>query len=424
MKMFLFEWKKIMKKKTTWIVLALSILAVMGVYVFNLILADNARNQAINQYDIHLNLILQDADHWALEKDKAMETEDEKLIEEATMRKQNSRSSYETLKAQKAEYENKEWDRVIQQQVDFLEIFAYPPPGQGASFGFEGELISNFTLRATYEEMNYLLSHKIEPFTQNIYGGTMVKTTIYDDFGGRLLEEWKKYTTRYGEQGVYFIYQLIQLLYIPILIVIGCFIFGNTLSSETTRKNNGLRFHQALPLNQSKLFFAKYTTGYLGILLFVLFMIGVPLLVGTVMRGFGSLEYPILVYDGVTTGSKVLNEDDAFHFIALKEYLAQTLLFTIVASLFIYSLYYLVSQFSKEPIFNVIIIGILSFVGMQIQHPYNPFSYLRIDKVITHEIQLQTWNAAFTYTTGIFITLTAGVICTMINFICFKYKSN
>lgn len=154
-------------------------------------------------------------------------------------------------------------------------------------------------------------------------------------------------------------------------------------------------------------------------------MIGVPLLVGTIIHGLGDLDYPVLVYDGYTTEYMEQNAvEDTFHFITLKEYLFKTIGFTLVLSLLIYSMYYLVSQFSKEPIFNSIIIGTLCFVGMQVKHPYNPFSYLDIDKVISHEIQLQTWNSDITYITGLIITFIIGLIFIIINHLGFKYRSN
>ncbi|MFD1174554.1 ABC transporter permease [Oceanobacillus picturae] len=425
MKMFLFEWKKILKKKTTWLLLILSLAATIGIYFFHLSLANNVENKVINQYDFLINLYSQDAEDSRLAKEKAIKEEDEDLIEEMTADEEYYRASSEKYQSFKESYQSGEWEVLYQEELSKLEYIAYPPPGEDASGVTEGGgEITNFTQRATYEERKYMLDHKVDPFIQNsIY--TMYLRTAYEDFDGRTLELWKEETTRYGKQGMYYIYQLIQSLYVPIIILLGCFIFGNTLSSETTKKSHGIRFHQVLPLSQTKLFVTKYLTGYVGILLFIMVMIGVPLLLGTIMHGFGHLDYPVLVYDGPNSEATALNPmEDTFHFISLQEYLTKTLWFTLVMSLLIYSLYYLVSQFSKEPIFNTIIIGILCFVGMLINYPYNPFSYLDIDKVISHEIQLQTWNTDITYITGIMITLVIGLIFTIGNYIRFRSRIN
>ncbi|GAQ18260.1 hypothetical protein OPHB3_2199 [Oceanobacillus picturae] len=425
MKIFLFEWKKILKKKTTWLLLFLSVVATIGIYFFHLSLANNVENKVINQYDFLINLYSQDAENSRLAKEKAIKEDDEDLIEEMTADEEYYRASSEKYQSFKESYQSGEWEVLYQEELNKLEYSAYPPlEGDGVVVTEGGGEITNFTQRATYEERNYMLDHKIDPFIQNtIY--EMYLRTAYEDFGGKTLELWEDETDRYGKQGIYYIYQLIQSLYIPIIILLGCFIFGNTLSSETTKKNNGIRFHQVLPLNQTKLFVAKYLTGYLGILIFLMLMIGAPLIVGTLMHGFGHLDYPVLIYDGYTTEDMWKNAvEDTFHFITLQEYLVKTVWFTLVMSLLIYSFYYMISQFSKEPIFNTIIISILCFVGMQVQHPYNPFSYLNIDKLISHEIQLQAWNTDITYLTGIIIMLVIGLIFTVGNYIRFKSRTN
>ena len=71
----------------------------------------------------------------------------------------------------------------------------------------------------------------------------------------------------------------------------------------------------------------------------------------------------------------------------------------------------------------MIIVGILTFVGTLISHPYNPFSYIDTDKVITHEIQLQTLNTDFTMTMGIIVTLGLSLVFMALNYISFKYNS-
>lgn len=422
MKLFLFESKKIIKNKTTWVLLMLSILAVIGIYLINLSLANSVQKKVTNHNDFLIDLYQQDQVDWEIKKKEAQRTKDEEALEEATFMEEHARSTHEHYLMMKEAYQNEDWKKIFQHELKQLKLFAYPPPEEPADAYFENQEITNFTLRASYEEVKYMLENDIQPFMQNITTN-MYLPTIYDDFSGRTLALWQEETKRYGREGIYYLYQLIQSFYIPIMILVGCFIFGNTFSSDT-KKNNHIRFYQVLPLHRTKLFFTKYVTGYLGLLLFVLIMLGVPIAVGTMMHGFGNLKYPILVYDGYTTEYMNRNiVEDTFHFIPLQKYLAQTLVFAVVMSLLIYTMYFLVSQFIKEPIFNMIIVGFLTFVGTLISHPYNPFSYLDIDKVITHEIQLQTWHTDFTLSTGIVITLLLSFVFKILNYIRFMYKS-
>src|SRR5699024_2442608 len=145
----------------------------------------------------------------------------------------------------------------------------------------------------------------------------------------------------YSTKGVYYLYQLIQNLYLPAVILIGCFIFGNTFSSELQKKTRKIRFHQVQPFKQEQLFIAKFSAGYLVLFLYVIVMIALSLVVATVVDHFGSLDYPVLVYDGYTTNRMIDNENlDTFHFITLNNYLSKAFFLAFTSSLLIYGLYY------------------------------------------------------------------------------------
>ncbi|BAC12229.1 hypothetical conserved protein [Oceanobacillus iheyensis HTE831] len=424
MNVFKFEFKKLFTRKLIWFFISLSIFAIVGIYSLNWILTTNVEKQGLTYYDQQINWWMQDIQYWATEKEKAMEAEDEALIEEATLMEDDARSRHQRYSDLKEAYKNGEWSNIYKGNLEGLEILAYPPPDQPSGSSFEEQPISNFTLRASYEEIKYLLEHNIDSFGSKS-PDSMFLPTIYDDFSGNTLEKWEESTKRYSKQGIYFFYQLIQSFYIPIVILVGCFIFGNTLSLETTKKRPNLQFYKTLPINQSKLFLVKYLTGYLGVFLFLLLMIAIPILVGTIIGGFGDLDYPVLVYDGYTTEYMEVNAvEDTFHFITLQEYLIRTFLFTVFMSLFIYSIYYFISQFIKEPIFNVILVGLIVFGVTLIQHPYNPLSYLDMDKVLTNEVQLQLLNTDYTYITGLIVNIVLSIIFIWTNFITFKVKKD
>lgn len=424
MKLSFFEWKKMVKSKTTWIVFLLSIVAVIGIYFLHLQNTKNVERAVINQYDFLIDLYTDDVEYWKEEKEEALVAKDEDLIEEATMMEEHAYHMSETNILMKQSYLEEDWKVIYQYELENLEPFVNPLPGEVAYYNFEGQAVTDFTLRASYEEINYKKDHNIQPFTQDTTVG-MLFPTAYDEFEGRTLDLWQKTRKRYGKQGLYFAYQLIQKMYIPIIILLGCFIFGNTISIETRTKHKHLSFYKVLPIHQTKLFLSKFITGYLGVLIFVGIMLTIPMFVGAMMHGWGNPDYPILVYDGYTTEHMQTNAvENSFHFITLKKYLFNTIILSISISLLIYSIYFFISQFSKEPIFNVVIVGVLSYVAAKQFQPFNPFSYLDTDKVMTHEIQLQTWNAGFTLITGISLNVSLAFIFLILNYIAFRYRTN
>lgn len=419
----LFEWKKMVKNKTTWIVILLSIMAVIGIYFLHLQNTKNVEETVVNQYDFLIDLYTDDVEYWKEEKEEARIAKDDELIEEATMMEEHAFQMSETNRLMKQSYVEEDWKMIYQYELENLEQFVNPPPDEVAHYNFEGQPVTDFTLRASYEEIKYKKDHDIQPFIQDTTVG-MFLPTVYDEFEGRTLELWEKTRKRYGKQGLYFTYQLIQSMYIPIIILLGCFIFGNTISTETRTKQNQLSFYKVLPIHQTKLIFSKFITGYLGVLTFVGIMVAIPMFVGAIVHGWGDLDYPILVYDGYTTEYMQTNAtEDTFHFITLQKYLLDTLMLTIGISLLIYSIYFFISQFIKEPIFNVLIVGLFAYAATSQMHPFNPFSYLDTDKVVTHEVQLQTWNTSFTFMTGVYVNILIAFIFLFLNYIVFKYRT-
>lgn len=424
MRLYFFEWKKMVKNKITWLVILLSTLAVIGIYLLHLQNTKNVEETIINQYDFLNDLYMDDVEYWKTEKKEALTAKDDELIEEATMMEEHAFNMSETNLLMKQSYLEEDWKMIYQYELENLEPFVHPLPGEVAAYNFEGQPVTDFTLRASYEEIKYKMDHNIQPFIQDTTVG-MLFPTVYEDFEGKTLELWEKTRKRYGKQGLYFGYQLVQSMYIPIIILLGCFIFGNTISTETRTKHKHMSFYKVLPIDQSKLFFSKFITGYLNVFVFACIMLAIPMFVGSIVHGWGDFDYPILVYDGYTTEYMQTNAvEDSFHFITLQRYILDTLVLSIGISLLMYSIYFFISQFIKEPIFNVLIVGLLSYAAASQMHPFNPFSYLDTDKVITHEIQLQTWNTGFTYVTGICLNLSLALIFLFINYIVFRYRSN
>lgn len=91
-----------------------------------------------------------------------------------------------------------------------------------------------------------------------------IPSTIYDAFTGRAEQSWHALTKRYGQTGLYYLYQMMGKYYVLFAILIGLFIFGNTISSESTRKKRGLSFYFGQPICKWALFFAKYSSGLIA----------------------------------------------------------------------------------------------------------------------------------------------------------------
>ncbi|WP_440895945.1 hypothetical protein ACS127_15610 [Amphibacillus sp. Q70] len=420
--LFLFEFKKLLKQKTIWFLVAVTMIAILVLYGFQSVMTATTRQQMLDQYDFLIHLNLESIEGYAHEQEQAIEADDEAWLEEAKIMENNAHQGYEKRLRIKEDYQAGDFEQMLQNQLDFLEVYIDPYNGSGYSIGEQDQLVSNFTHRATYAEKQYLLENQIDPFVQNDYY-TMFLSTAYDDFTGIAQEHWQEITNRYSTKGVYYLYQLIQNLYLPAVILIGCFIFGNTFSSEMQEKTKKIRFHQVLPFEQGRLLIAKFSAGYLALFLYVIVMITLPLIMATVVDHFGSLDYPVLVYDGYTTDVMADNQNlDTFHFITLKTYFSKAFLLAITSSLLIYGLYYFFSQWSREPILTALLTGITCYLGLLIPAPYNPFQYLKIDQVITQEIQLQTWNTAFNFTTGILLTFLIGLLFVLANYKFFKRK--
>lgn len=420
--LFLFEFKKLLKQKTIWFLVGVTMVAILVLYGFQIVMSETTHQQVLDHYDLLINLNLEIAEQLSIEREEAIQADDEAWIEEVIISEDYTHQSYEEWLQLKADYKARNFEQILQKQLDSLEF--YVDPYNEAVHAIVEQPVSNFTQRATYAEKQYLLQNQIDPFVQKgIY--EVFLPTAYDDFTGTAQEVWTEITNRYSTKGVYYLYQLIQNLYLPAVILIGCFIFGNTFSSELQKKTRKIRFHQVQPFKQEQLFIAKFSAGYLVLFLYVIVMIALPLIVATVVDHFGSLDYPVLVYDGYTTNRMIDNENlDTFHFITLNNYLSKAFFLAFTSSLLIYGLYYFFSRWSREPILTTLLTGVTCYLGLLISSPYNPFQYLKIDLVITNEIQLQTWNTGFNFTTGILLTFIVGLLFVLANYKLFKRRFN
>ncbi|BCD30420.1 MULTISPECIES: ABC transporter permease subunit [Bacillus] len=417
--LFQFEFKKYFKKKTTWIAVFTSILFVSSLYFLNYSVAKDIQRGNLSFAQYSVNISQQALKELELQKIEAERNGDVEKITESKLAIQEYQQSLSKKNKWITNYSQGNWQDLYEENVNQLQFMFKSSKGTNSfPLVIEKQNISLFTPRATLEELVLLKKIKAEPFIQNTIH-TPFLFTIYDQFTGSSLEQWEKSTMRYGTTGSLFLYQIIQYYYIPVLILLGCFIFGNNISSEMNNKKRGLHFYYTLPIKRKSLFITKYFSGFLSTIVFVLLMLLIPLLCSYFTKGVGSFNYPVLIYEGSEPnpfGSEYnsLNPTkDQFHFITLKNYFGQVLLLTVLLTFFLYSFYYISSLVLKSLSITTSIVGIITFIGMKsFSSPYNPFTYVNIHSVLTGETATLVFNPSINLSNGIMLTFVLG--CTLL----------
>lgn len=426
MKAFLFECKKIIKKKSAMFALFLSILAVIGLFIFNYSVAKGIEEGNSKKFESLSEIYINFANDAKEEKEKAIEAGDTETAEEMERLVSEYQLSSEKTKQKKIFYENREWKIFHERDLDNLQVFIDNP--DTAEIRIEEQPISYFTLRATYEETKILNEIDSKPYIQNTINQSYLPT-IYDNLTGSSLKQWETQTKRYAREGFSFLVQLIQFFYIPAIVLIGCFIFGNNISSESTKKQRGMNFYRVLPYSKVRFFFAKYISGYLYLFIFSIIMIATPLICSLFTNSLGSIKNPILVYEGSTAPPSIfgnyLNElDDQFHFIEMNEYFWKVALFFIVFSFFMYTFYFLLALLIKNSTITFILLSAITYIGMKVfpASEYNPFIYTDIHRIINGELATLTFNPEISYSTGVILYLVIGVILLILGYLKFHFN--
>ncbi|MEG7844117.1 ABC transporter permease subunit [Bacillus mobilis] len=417
--LFQFEFKKSFKKKTTWIALLTSILFVSSLYFLNYSVAKDIQRGNLSFAQYSVNISQQALKELELQKIEAEQNGDVEKITESKLAIQEYQQSLSKKNKWITNYSQGNWQDIYEENINQLQFMFKSSKGTNSfPLVIEKQNISLFTPRATLEELVLLKKIKAEPFIQNTIH-TPFLFTIYDQFTGSSLDQWEKSTMRYGTTGSLFLYQIIQYYYIPILILLGCFIFGNNISFEMNNKKRGLHFYYTLPIKRKSLFITKYFSGFLSTLVFVLLMLLIPLLCSYFTKGVGSFNYPVLIYEGSEPnpfGSEYnsLNPiKDQFHFITLKNYFGQVLLLTVLLTFFLYSFYYISLLLLKSLSITTSFVGIIAFIGMKsFSSPYNPFTYVNIHSVLTGETATLVFNPSINLSTGVILTFALG--CTLL----------
>ena len=399
-KLLAFEFVKIGKKKTTWAAIAVTALAVIGLYILNYSAAKTADQVNLNMLD----RVIQGFDTYAKEAEANPPSAKDDEGEPDSASFQKLKRKYEN---QKSAYLNGSWKKYYQESVRTLTEYT-----NGLSIkGFEDENINDFTLRATLDERLWIQRHGIEAFTAStIYIPYL--PTIYDTFKGSTLEKWKKDVKRYGITGFSFLYQLMQTYYLQIVILLGCFIFGNGISSEMADKKKGMNFYYALPARRRDIYLAKYISGLASTAVFAGIMIILVLVCSLFTKGIGSLQLPVLIYEGSKPNpfgsefNSLKPSEDQFHFISFQDYLWKALLLAFLLMIVFYTLYFFLSLIVKNSALTLVVLGLAVYTGMNyFPLAYNPFTYADIHKVLNGEAAALAFNPDIRFENGIMVLL-------------------
>ncbi|MGB2991336.1 MAG: hypothetical protein WBB47_01765 [Paenisporosarcina sp.] len=417
---FRFEVKKIWKRKGTWIALFICIFAISALYFFN---KEAARDmEATNQ-----NLIQNRTDQfrqWAAESDAAAEKAKQEgntaTADEQPFMAERFGESIKKYEKLKIAYDIGDWDYIHSTDLEGMQLFVENP--MEAQVSIEEQRVDHFTLRASFEEKQQLLEKGLIPPAQDIFLYSLMPT-LYNEFTGYSAARWEQMTERYGTVGWNILFQFTQYFLIPITILLGAFLFGNSVSSESMRKKRGLHFFQVLPVTKGRVFIAKYLVGLIHTILFTGIIYMMPLLLSLLDRGIGSLAYPVLVYDGpdpIAFGSSppVPNGDyDTFHFISLGDYFLQALWLTLLMAFFIYTVYFFLSLWIRHAGATFLVTGSIMFIGTMVgASAWNPFQYLDVHRIITQENRVLLVDNRYTIQNGLLALGLTGLFLWLMSF--------
>lgn len=421
---FLFEVKKLWKRKTTWFAVLVVLAAISALFYFQQegIRQMEATNEKMfEEYIVFYEQLTEDskAEAEVLKSQGNLEA-----AEESLQRAESYEQARENKIAERQQYYARDWERFYQGDIENLEFIL--DPVNDASMGIEDQNVSNFTLRVAREEKLALLESGADPLLQNPRTYSMMPT-LYDNFTGFALSSWEMSTTRIGTNGWTILMDFVKVHFVPVILLITIFLFGNNVASELRRKRRGLHFFHVQPVSKSRVFWSKYLVGLVHVLAFSLVFLAVPVLLSLLTRGVGSLKFPVLVYDGPNLAdfegrTPVISADyDTFRFIPLSEYFTQSALLALGLAIVGYSLYFLLSFWLRHPGATLLATVVISLaVGNLWVSPYNPFQYFAIDRIVTQQNRVLLLNYEYTWQLGTGLLVGLALVLLVVSLLSFR----
>src|SRR5699024_8404157 len=124
--LFLFEFKKLLKQKTIWFLVGVTMVAILFLYGFQVVMSETTHQQVLDHYDLLINLNLEIAEQLSIEREEAIQADDEAWIEEVIISEDYTHQSYEEWLQLKADYKARNFEQILQKQLDSLEFYVDP----------------------------------------------------------------------------------------------------------------------------------------------------------------------------------------------------------------------------------------------------------------------------------------------------------
>ncbi|WP_027964041.1 ABC transporter permease subunit [Halalkalibacillus halophilus] len=339
---------------------------------------------------------------------------DEGNISENNMEVENilTRIEFDTEKLQG--YLDKDWERVTtaeyQRAAEEKErndnIYSWP---------------TEFTSEARYEENKWLADHQLRPVFPIHYWSTL---TIYDEaFDSAVIEESvRESSNKHSGNSLYFLYNSYNVGFGIVGVAFLLFLFGDIITKESMGRNGTINFLTTQPHSHLKIITSKFLTLMMVTIGLLISLTFIGIILGIVFDYFGKWMYPVLIYQPELSMS----------FIPMGLYLLYCVILFLFVVLFSYSLMFLFSVITNRTSMALGLTLVTLILGMQLNETiretafaaYYPFTYIDVEKIISHEWAALHDNFELTLHNGVITLLLSTILIMTLTIKLFLKKIN
>lgn len=297
-----------------------------------------------------------------------------------------------------------------------------PPDFSGEGFEFNPKKPSNlseFSKVISYEYIKEINKRKIRP----ILGQDFLISKYDVPINSYIKDYYEKTSTPYTHDGLYSIYRGNNQYGLSFVIMILSFLYlsgGYTLDKEF---NNNINLLYSQPVKRQVYQDKKYILYISGAFIITITFELIWILIGTIMDGFGQLNYPIVYYDRISDFIYKTGADfnGYFSFIDIKDYILRNTIMIIFNMIFILSLYNLISIFVNKKskvigwtiLFYILGLSITRKISSELVMSLSPFAYINTASVADGSIRVVMNNDKISLISGVI----SCSIFTIINYI-------
>ncbi|MDV2583454.1 ABC transporter permease, partial [Alkalibacillus haloalkaliphilus] len=378
-KIILFEMKKVTKSAFFYMLLALLVLVVSGYFIYNYIQTERVEDE-VEEAEFKVSASERSLEEMGFEiGDDLYEITDhvERLAIESDIQ------MIESNRTRLEGYENHDWEKVTQVEVDMGEEHFERFPTQAEEQVYTW--MTHFSREVHLERNRWLRDREIRPvFPIHSFS----ELTVYDEvFDSEIGEEIAHNINNiHSSSGFYFLYRLFEMLLTVFGAAFFLFLFGNVMTREGLGQNGPIHFLYTQPVQRGTVFVSKVITIALVSLLTVVGVGLFSLVLGIVFDRLGAWDYPVLIYE----------PEFQFSFMPMGTFLLWSALLFLMVLVFCYSWLFLFSVLARRTSIAIGLTLAVVFLGVQfndqIVGAYNPFLYFDVYEIITLETALVQEN--------------------------------